>query len=83
MPLRSTALSLILRDGFSPALNPAVDKTTCTLRTDTDIAKSRDLAHKTRVVISAIKQIRTYTQVYFFLCQHVYINKLGCELAYR
>ena len=38
-----------------------VERTTCTLRPDTDITKSWDLAHKTREVISAIQN--TYKQV--------------------
>ena len=42
-----------LGHGFHPPLNPAAENTTCTLRTDTDSTESWDLAHKTRVVISA------------------------------
>ena len=39
-------------------------RTFCTLRADTDITKSWDLTHRTRVVISAIK---THTYIYAYL----------------
>ena len=55
MPLRSAAVLRVLRHGFPPPSNPGVERTTRTLRTDTDITKPRDLAHKTRVVASAVK----------------------------
>ena len=41
-----------------------VERTTCTLRTDTDITKTWDLAHKTRVVISAIKTHTKQTRLH-------------------
>ena len=59
MPLRSAAVSRVLRQGFLMPLN-RVEKTTYNLRTDTDITKFWDLAHKTRAVTSAIKHIHTY-----------------------
>ena len=34
MPLRTATVSHVLGHGFPPPLNPAVEKTTCTLRTD-------------------------------------------------
>ena len=58
-PLCSAAVARVLWHGFPPPLNPVVLKTTCTLRTDTDITKSWDLAHKSRVVISDVKHIHT------------------------
>ena len=70
MPLRSAAVSRILRHGFPPPLNPGVQRTTCTRRTD--ITKSRDLAHKTRVVLSAIKT-HTYP--------NVQIHALSCSFS--
>ena len=60
MPKSSATVSRVLGRGFPPPLNPAVDNTASTLRTDTDSNKSRDLARKTRVVLSAIKPKHTY-----------------------
>ena len=59
MPLRSTAVSRVLKQGFPPLLNPAVENTKCTLRTDIESNKSRDLARKTIAVISAKEPIHT------------------------
>ena len=55
MPLRRVAVSHVLAHGFLPPLNPSIENTTSTLRTDTDSNESGDLAYKTRVVISAAK----------------------------
>ena len=55
-----TRFSRVLGHGFRPPLNPTVENTRCTLRTDTEINESWDLAHKTTEVISAIKPIHTY-----------------------
>ena len=44
---------------FPPPLNPAVENTTCTLRTDTDSNVSWYLAHKIMAVIGSVKPIRT------------------------
>ena len=60
MPLHRVAVSRVLEHSFPPLLNPAVKNTTCTLRTDTDSNESRDLAHKSRAVISAIKTINAH-----------------------
>ena len=63
MPLRSAAVSHVFRHGFPPLLNPAVEKTTCTLRTDTDITKimrpgaqdqSSHKGHKTHTYIQHV-----------------------------
>ena len=50
----------VLGHCFTPPLNPVVENTTCTLRTDTDSNESWDLEHKTRAVVSALKPINTY-----------------------
>ena len=63
MPLRSTTVSRVLSHGFSPPLNLAVENTTCTLRTDTDINESWDLTHITVTVISAIKTKHPHYEV--------------------
>ena len=70
MPLPSAAVSRVLRHTFPPPLNPVVEKTTYTLRNDTEITKSWGLVHKTRIVISAIEAhtyIHTYSYVSYWL----------------
>ena len=68
MPLRSAVVSRVLRYGFPPSSNPAVENATCTLRAYADINKFWDQVHKTRVVISAIKHKNTYA--YHFASLH-------------
>ena len=78
-PLRGGFTCLTTR--LSSALKSSrVERTTCTLRTDTDITKSWDLAHKTRVVISAIKT-HTYihtTSIHWFIRRFVAWTKVYC-----
>ena len=54
-PQESPAVSRVLGHGYPPPLDPAVENTTCTLRTDTDNTESQNLEHKTIAVISAVK----------------------------
>ena len=51
--------SLILGHCFPMSSNPVVENTARALRTNTASDESRDLAHKTTAVISAIKTTRT------------------------
>ena len=50
-------VSRVLGRGFPLPLNPAVENTTCTLRTDTDSNRSWDMTHKTIAVINVVKSI--------------------------
>ena len=73
--------SRALRRGFPPPLKRAVARTTCTLRTDTDVTESWDLAHRAGVVISAMKHIHTYMHFSVLLNRfHVGQNK---SLSYK
>ena len=62
MPLGSAVVSRVLGHDFPPPLNPADENTTCTLLTDTDIdsTESRDVVHKIKAVIIAIKLMHTH-----------------------
>ena len=52
---RSAGVSFVLLHSFSMPSNPVVENAARTLSTSTDSNESRDLAHKSRAVISAIK----------------------------
>ena len=58
LSLQSAAVSRVLGHSFRPFAvikSSRVENTTCTLCTDININESRDLAHETGVVRSAIK----------------------------
>ena len=80
-PIFSLTLKDILRHSF-----PAVERATCTLRTDTDNTKSWDLAHKTKVVISA-KKTHTHTHESpfhsFFDCCSIGFRWFLVQLIYK
>ena len=56
---------------------------TCTLRGDTDTNESRDLAHKTIGVISAIKNhTHTHTYLYSYLLTVLAFNAIALGLKF-
>ena len=75
--------SRVFRHGFPPPLNPEVERTTCTLRTDTEITKSWDLAHKTRVVVSAIKKTHTkhILRLHYFCSRYCFSSRFQIFLG--